>query len=521
MSTNNSISSYLSAGEYYIQPTGDFAGEFMLFSMGFSEGALARYSLMESKESYTFDSDALGNCYSFTIEEAQDVSIGLSDSSGGMANVKIYDSNFDFVSGYGYSGTHTEYLSAGQYYLHVYDDLGGSVSVVYDDSSSSVVTTPVVDTPTTVSLTQLESFVARLYTEILDRDYDQAGLEYWSSSLQSGEKSANDIAKSFFYSDEFLSKYTQNNEFVITAYNSLLGREPDSSGYLNWINNLNSGMSREKLIDGFISSEEFSNLAADYGIASESLSELESFVARLYTEILGRNYDDSGLEHWSNSLQSGANSANDIAKSFFYSDEFLSKSTSNSEFVTTAYNSLLGRDPDSSGYTNWMNNLNSGMSREKLIDGFIYSDEFSNLASNYGISVDTASVVSEPTPVIEDDTVTISDVSGYYRLDSFHWYERGSGVYENYTVDGKYLNNSYLQIEASGNLTRYISYSDNNMYDYGKISIIDDDEVLIIDRTTNEEFTYEYEYNDSNLTLMFSGYEDGNYFEQTCEWVVA
>jgi subtilisin family serine protease len=53
------------------------------------------------------------------------------------------------------------------------------------------------------------------------------------------------------------------------------------------------------------------------------------------------------------------------------SDEFWSRAGStNSGFVTALYHSLLGRDPDARGLSDWTNAMNAGTSRAQVIQGF-------------------------------------------------------------------------------------------------------------------------------------------------------
>lgn len=46
-----------------------------------------------------------------------------------------------------------------------------------------------------------------------------------------------------------------------------MGREPDEAGYNAWVGQLNSGVSREEVFNGFAQSQEFTQICAWYGIA--------------------------------------------------------------------------------------------------------------------------------------------------------------------------------------------------------------------------------------------------------------
>ena len=113
---------------------------------------------------------------------------------------------------------------------------------------------------------QVEGFVERFYVTVLDRDSEQAGLDYWSDNLMSGSKAGADIARGFIFSEEFTNRATTNDAFLYVLYRAFFNREPDSSGFNNWTNHLNSGKDRNFILDGFLYSKEFSNLCEEYGI---------------------------------------------------------------------------------------------------------------------------------------------------------------------------------------------------------------------------------------------------------------
>lgn len=78
--------------------------------------------------------------------------------------------------------------------------------------------------------------VYRLYTAALGRKPDQAGLDYWCSVRFAGT-SLKDIARSFTESEEFVRKYgaTTDEQFIALLYQNVLHREPDAAGYEYWL----------------------------------------------------------------------------------------------------------------------------------------------------------------------------------------------------------------------------------------------------------------------------------------------
>jgi len=112
---------------------------------------------------------------------------------------------------------------------------------------------------------------------------------------------------------------------------------------------------------------------------------VEQFVTRLYKYCLGRNPDPDGLAAYCDALRGGHITGGAATKSFFLSNEYTEKNTSNSQFLTTLYKAMFDRNPDQGGFDGWMNAMNNGMSRPEVVDGFIYSSEFINLCMRYGI----------------------------------------------------------------------------------------------------------------------------------------
>jgi len=112
---------------------------------------------------------------------------------------------------------------------------------------------------------ELEEFIKRLYKNILKREADEEGLNYWKEELKNGMR-AKTIVEFFFESEEFKNQNLSDEEFLTRVYNTILSRNPDTRGYNYWMEKLKEGMSREELLEHFIGSEEFEKLASAYGI---------------------------------------------------------------------------------------------------------------------------------------------------------------------------------------------------------------------------------------------------------------
>jgi len=112
---------------------------------------------------------------------------------------------------------------------------------------------------------------------------------------------------------------------------------------------------------------------------------VREFVTRFYQQCFGREPDSEGLNSWTDALLNDYLTGSDVAFSFIFSNEFSGRNTTNEEFLHILYRAFFNRDPDAVGYTGWINTINDGSDRATILEGFLNSQEFINLCSNYGI----------------------------------------------------------------------------------------------------------------------------------------
>ena len=90
---------------------------------------------------------------------------------------------------------------------------------------------------------------------------------------------------------------------------------------------------------------------------------IEQDVLELYTAMFNRVADYSGLNYWVNEMEQNNWSIVNVASSFADQKEYelaFPESNDASFFITTIYNNLLNRVPDSEGLNYWVNELESG-----------------------------------------------------------------------------------------------------------------------------------------------------------------
>ena len=314
-------------------------------------------------------------------------------------------------------------LAAGTYYVRIAETdttkAGASAEIVVEDGPDAQKTQEEL----------VSDFVKRFYTIILQRDQvNDVEIEYYTSRLLSHEIDGCTVARGFVMSPEYTGKGEDNLTFVNKMYAAFFNREADDAAF--YVNLLEAGHSREVVLAGFVNSPEFKNLCAEYGInpgelvvepennnpennqgnqgnqgenPSEDITKLnldstnvdpeklDNYVQNLYLQILGRGYDDGGLQYWKEQIMAGTtyDAATAARVGFFESPEYQEKNKTNEEFVIDCYHAFLGRDPEPEGLAYWTEKLDSGeYSKQKVIDlGFGHSEEFKNILRDCGFGI--------------------------------------------------------------------------------------------------------------------------------------
>lgn len=303
------------------------------------------------------------------VEITQTASDGTSTFTALSFNLDITPP--DASKGLVLNGNHTQYQTA----------LNGSRFVVQDtvadrDGTQSLGTGALMqftDGVGIVDTTGDVSAITQLYQASFDRLPDLAGLEYWTSQLESGATTLDGIAQIFTQSSEFSTSYgsLSNSNYVAQLYTNVLGRTGDSDGTDYWVAQLKAGVDRGQVLQSFAGSfENIQNTTDVTGNGNRS----EAY--RLYQAALQRTPDTSGLSYWTSVLDDGATPAQ-VAQDFLNSTEFQSNYglLSNSSFVNQLYQNVLGRDADSTGAAYWTDQLNAGTGRAQVLLGFSDSQE--------------------------------------------------------------------------------------------------------------------------------------------------
>lgn len=242
---------------------------------------------------------------------------------------------------------------------------------------------------------QVSAFVTRLYTTLMDRNPDTDGKGMWVSQLKSGAMGGAEVAYGFVVSTELKNRNLTDDQYVEAMYETFMDRASDASGKASWLDWMAQGVSRNLVFKGFVESSEFNSICQRYGIergtvtfpnyADQNLL-VTLFVLRLYTKALDRTADLNGVEDWCEWLINGWATGASAAEGFFFGVEFTNKNFCNEHFLEHLYATFMDRTPSEREIAFWTDELESGMTREEVFNGFAMSTEFGAICGNAGIA---------------------------------------------------------------------------------------------------------------------------------------
>jgi len=176
-----------------------------------------------------------------------------------------------------------------------------------------------------------------LYIDLLQRNADQAGIDFWSARLSS-DMTTHDVATAFATSDEWLGVVVDD------LYEDILGRGPDASGRAFWISQLQAGVPAPQVVSSFFASDEY----------FESVGGTNpQFIDALYQAVLRRASDARGRAFWVTELDNGAPRG-------LLSTQVFRSYESGGLRVDGLYDKLLRRSPDAGGRDFWATYLTTG-----------------------------------------------------------------------------------------------------------------------------------------------------------------
>jgi hypothetical protein len=226
-----------------------------------------------------------------------------------------------------------------------------------------------------------EYFVRQQYVDILGREPDEAGFNYWSNQILScnGDQDCTrsqrvGVAAAFFIENEF----RQSGAYIYDVYESALGRRPAYAEY---------STDRTQVVGGSTLDAQKQQFAAAFVGRAEFVSRYENNLsADSFVDALVANAQAAGinLSNQRDSLISRYNAGTSLTESRAFVLRDVSESSAvrdghyNSAFVVVEYFGYLHRNPEPAGLAFWVNVLNNGDpgNYRGMVCSFVTSTEY-------------------------------------------------------------------------------------------------------------------------------------------------
>lgn len=158
---------------------------------------------------------------------------------------------------------HYDFANLGSYFNIISDDDTSNDSLYnIEDVSFSDLT---ISLDYVLDLINLEQAVTRLYNALLGRNPDNDGLVYWLGDMNSGTNSLQGVSGAFAGSEEYEARFGAQSDtaFINQLYNNILGRDADQAGYDYWLEEIQNTGDRSGMIVSFSNSSEYIDEQAD------------------------------------------------------------------------------------------------------------------------------------------------------------------------------------------------------------------------------------------------------------------
>ena len=304
------------------------------------EGAVVRLSGAQSRKTIT---DANGN-YQFANVDAD-----------GFYTVTPARANFSFNPG-----------------NRSFSQVGNQTEATFTGIGSGDTANPL-DTP--------EYFVRQQYVDVLDREPEEAGFNFWSDQILACGADATcvnthrrEVAASFFIADEFQA----SGSYIYDVYAGALGRRPMFGEY---------SLDRQQVVGGATLDAAKTTFAQNFVQRAEFMTKYqnamtaESFVDALLQSVHSATVDLSGdranlIAIYNRGVTTDESRA--VVVKMIADNATFKQSQYNRAFVLTEYFAYLRRDPEPEGYNFWLNVLTTGDpgNYRGMVCSFITSTEY-------------------------------------------------------------------------------------------------------------------------------------------------
>jgi RNase P/RNase MRP subunit POP5 len=222
----------------------------------------------------------------------------------------------------------------------------------------------------------IDRIVWEAYRDILQRDPDSEGLQYYRSRLRDYGWTEKEVREDLWKSHEYgrhgnHMTRREAERIVRRAYLDVLGREPDP-GSRPWVDKiLYENWTEQDLVRELRKSDEY------HRGGRITRPEAERIVRRAYLDVLGRE-PDPGSRPWVDKIQYENWTEQDLARELRKSDEYRQRGRGREaeQIVRQAYLEVLGREPDPASRV-WVDKvLKDNWTKEEVSRALRDSDEY-------------------------------------------------------------------------------------------------------------------------------------------------
>jgi len=201
---------------------------------------------------------------------------------------------------------------------------------------------------------ETERYIAQTYEDLLNRQPEPAGLQYWTGELGRGTPRT-----AVSYALAISSEHRER--FVDALFRDYLNRAAERAGRDSFVADLSRGATMNQIRASILGSQEY---YVRFGGGS-----VDGYITALYEEVLNRQPDAPGRTFWRNELARGVSKPT-MASALLSSQEALRR------LVDARFQQLLRRGVDTGGRDYWVSLLQRGFREERLIAELIGSDEY-------------------------------------------------------------------------------------------------------------------------------------------------
>ena len=298
----------------------------------------------------------------FELSPLVNVAVATFMSSDASETASAFTATIDWGDGSTSAGTITQlnnqFAVSGS---HTYGD-EGSYSIVVSVSDGQATTTIAATAKIAEELlaegtpgTANQRFITEIYRDVLGRQAEPQGRDYWVSHLERGDSRAKVV-------QDILAAVTEeyHRDLINAEFARYLQRSPDPAAMQYFTGLLDNGGDAAMLDAILVSSPEY---------IQEPGGTLDQFVDALFRDALGRPVDPAALTAVESRSAQGATRAQ-IADVVFSSEEY------RRDLVAGWYRQYLDRAPDAAGLATYTSQLDAGLPAVNVIAALLSSDEF-------------------------------------------------------------------------------------------------------------------------------------------------